>query len=135
MRLLIASDVAAEGINLHFLCHKMVHFDIPWSLMTFQQRNGRIDRYGQEREPWIVYLRTEADNEKIRGDNRILELLIEKDRQAATNIGDPSAFMGVYDEREEEVITANAMEDGLTPVESRYSCLDGFSPTDAAFAV
>ena len=54
VRLLLASDVASEGINLHFLSYKMIHFDIPWSLMVFQQRNGRIDRYGQEREPAIV---------------------------------------------------------------------------------
>jgi len=51
VRLLLASDIAAEGINLHFLSHKLVHFDIPWSFMTFQQRNGRVDRYGQERRP------------------------------------------------------------------------------------
>jgi hypothetical protein len=112
VRLLLASDVASEGINLHFLCYKMIHFDIPWSFMCFQQRNGRIDRYGQEREPWIVYLMTESDNEKIKGDNRILELLITKDEQAVKNIGDPSALMGVYDIEEEENITASAIEKG-----------------------
>lgn len=112
VRLLLASDVASEGINLHFLCYKMIHFDIPWSFMCFQQRNGRIDRYGQEREPWIVYLMTESNNEKIKGDNRILELLITKDEQAVKNIGDPSALMGVYDMEEEENITASAIEAG-----------------------
>ncbi len=112
VRLLLASDVASEGINLHFLCHKMIHFDIPWSFMCFQQRNGRIDRYGQEREPRIVYLMTESDSEKIKGDNRILELLITKDEQAVKNIGDPSALMGVYDMDEEENITAAAIEAG-----------------------
>ncbi len=112
VRLLLASDVASEGINLHFLCHKMIHFDIPWSFMCFQQRNGRIDRYGQEREPRIVYLMTESDSEKIKGDNRILELLITKDEQAVKNIGDPSALMGVYDMEEEENITAAAIESG-----------------------
>ena len=112
VRLLLASDVASEGINLHFLCHKMIHFDIPWSFMCFQQRNGRIDRYGQEREPRIVYLMTESVSDKIKGDNRILELLITKDDQAVKNIGDPSALMGVYDMDEEERITAAAIEAG-----------------------
>ena len=101
VRLLIASDVASEGINLHYLCHRLVHFDIPWSLMVFQQRNGRIDRYGQEKRPEIVYLVTESGNDKINGDMRILEVLIEKDQQASKNIGDPSAFMKVYDINEE----------------------------------
>ena len=48
VRILVASDLASEGINLHHQSHKLIHFDIPWSLMTFQQRNGRIDRYGQK---------------------------------------------------------------------------------------
>jgi len=115
LRLLLASDVASEGINLHFLCHRMIHFDIPWSLMVFQQRNGRIDRYGQEREPQIVYLMTESNNNKIKGDNRILELLIQKDEMAAQNIGDPSALMGVYDIEQEELFTAAAIEEGDSP--------------------
>ena len=114
VRLLLASDVASEGINLHFLCHRMIHFDIPWSLMVFQQRNGRIDRYGQEREPAIIYLITESQNEEIKGDNRILQLLIQKDEQAVKNIGDPSALMGVYDIELEENITAQAIEEGIT---------------------
>ncbi len=115
VRLLIASDVASEGINLHYLSHRMIHFDIPWSLMVFQQRNGRIDRYGQECTPHILYLVTESLNAKIRGDTRILELLIQKDEQAVKNIGDPSALMGVYDIEEEEKITARAIEQGQSP--------------------
>ncbi len=117
VRLLIASDVASEGINLHYLCHRMIHFDIPWSLMVFQQRNGRIDRYGQEKAPEIVYLVTESAHEKINGDTRILELLIKKDDEAVRNIGDPSTFMGVYDIEEEEKITAAAIERGATAEE------------------
>ena len=113
VRLLICSDVASEGINLHYLSHRMVHFDIPWSLMVFQQRNGRIDRYGQEYAPHIIYLMTDCANGQIKGDNRILEILIEKDEQAMKNIGDPSVFMGVYDSEAEELITAKAIEEGL----------------------
>lgn len=114
LRLLVASDVASEGINLHYQCHRMIHFDIPWSLMTFQQRNGRIDRYGQREVPRILYLYTVSENEKLRGDTRILELLIERDEQATKNIGDPSALQGVYDVEEQERITADAIERGVT---------------------
>ena len=112
VRLLIASDVASEGINLHYLSHRLIHFDIPWSLMVFQQRNGRVDRYGQEKTPHILYLISQSDNAKIKGDMRILELLIKKDDEAVKNIGDPSALMGVYDIDEEEKITADAIEAG-----------------------
>ena len=110
IRILIATDVASEGINLHYLSHRLIHFDIPWSLMVFQQRNGRVDRYGQEKEPEIYYMQTLSNDEKFKGDNRILEILIQKDEQAALNIGDPSAFMNVYDEKEEEAIVAEAIE-------------------------
>ena len=112
LRLLICSDVASEGINLHYQCHRLIHFDMPWSLMVFQQRNGRVDRYGQERTPHIVYLVTESANETIRGDTRILEVLADKDEQAHRNIGDPSAFMRVYDIDAEEEITRDAIAAG-----------------------
>lgn len=110
VRLLIASDVASEGINLHFQSHRLVHFDIPWSLMVFQQRNGRVDRYGQTKTPLIAYLFNEVEHPRLKGDLRILEILTEKDEQAAKNIGDPSIFMGLYDEAEETRRVATAIE-------------------------
>ena len=82
IRVLLCSDVAAEGLNLHYFCHRLVHFDLPWSLMVFQQRNGRIDRYGQKQPPQIVYQFTETGVDGIPGDLRILEILQAKDDQA-----------------------------------------------------
>lgn len=114
IRLLICSDVASEGINLHFLCHRMIHFDLPWSLMVYQQRNGRIDRYGQEKTPLIQYLRIETANEHIEGEQRILTRLAEKDEAAAKNIDDPLALSGAYDVESQEAQTAQAIEEGLS---------------------
>ena len=114
IRLLICSDVASEGLNLHYFSHRLIHYDIPWSLMVFQQRNGRIDRYGQTRTPEIYYLQTTSQNKKIRGDNRILELLTHKDQEVQNSIGDPSEFTHRYDSESEERQTAQAMEDGLS---------------------
>jgi superfamily II DNA/RNA helicase len=115
LRVLLCSDVASEGLNLHYFCHRLVHFDLPWSLMVFQQRNGRVDRYGQKHQPHIVYLFTEAVTEKIKGDLRILEILERKDEQANLNLGDPSAFLNVYDPDKEAEKVSDFMADGLTP--------------------
>lgn len=115
MRVLLCSDVASEGLNLHYFCHRLVHFDLPWSLMVFQQRNGRVDRYGQERQPHIVYLFTDTVNEKVRGDLRILEILEAKDEQALLNLGDPSAFLNVFDPDKEAEKVGGFMARGLSP--------------------
>ena len=148
VRLLICSDVASEGINLHYHCHRLIHFDMPWSLMVFAQRNGRVDRYGQERMPQIVYLTTRSANEVILGDMRVLEVLKRKDEQAYRNIGDPSAFMKVHDIDEEEAITAKTIagstsadlfDADLTPTESEGDSLlalfTATPPADTASSV
>ncbi len=115
IRILLASDMASEGLNLHYLSHKLIHFDIPWALLKFQQRNGRIDRYGQEREPHVWYLVGHPKQEKIKGDLRILERLIERDNAAHENIGDPSVFMGTNIEERQEDVVAEAIESGESP--------------------
>jgi superfamily II DNA or RNA helicase len=115
IRVLLCSDVASEGLNLHYFSHRLVHFDLPWSLMVFQQRNGRVDRYGQKHQPHIVYLFTEAVTEHIKGDLRILEILQNKDDQANKNLGDPSAFLNVFDPEKEAAKVGDFMAEGLSP--------------------
>ena len=115
VRVLLCSDVASEGLNLHYFCHRLVHFDLPWSLMVFQQRNGRVDRYGQTRQPRIVYLFTETGIERIKGDLRILEILQTKDEQANKNLGDPASFLHVFDPEKEAAKVADIMAAGTSP--------------------
>lgn len=112
IRVLVASDVASEGLNLHYLSHRMIHFDIPWSLMVFQQRNGRIDRYGQKQRPDIRYLMIESDNKRIHGDMRILEILVTKEEQALKNIGDPAMLLGKFNIEDEELVITETIENG-----------------------
>ncbi len=115
MRVLLCSDVASEGLNLHYFCHRLVHFDLPWSLMVFQQRNGRVDRYGQRQQPRITYLFTETTVERIKGDLRILEILQTKDEQANKNLGDPASFLHVYDPDKEAAKVEEAMAAHVAP--------------------
>lgn len=114
IRILVASDVASEGINLHYLSHRLIHFDIPWSLMVFQQRNGRIDRYGQKEKPNIRYFLIQSSNSKIKGDSRIVEVLIQKEEQAYKNIGDPTLLMGKFNVEEEEQEVAESIENNIS---------------------
>ena len=113
VRILIATEVASEGLNLHYLSHKLIHFDIPWSLMTLQQRNGRIDRYGQTRSPEIRYLLTRSQVAGMDEVERIIQVLLRKDEQAMVNIGDPSVFMGVFDPEAEEQVIEQVIADGM----------------------
>ena len=112
IRVLVASDVASEGLNLHYLSHRLIHFDIPWSLMVFQQRNGRIDRYGQQKRPDIRYFLIDSNNKRMQMDMRIIEILITKEEQAFKNIGDPSLLLGKFSIEDEELVVADAIEGG-----------------------
>lgn len=114
IRILIASDMASEGLNLHFQCHRLIHFDLPWSLLRFQQRNGRIDRYGQDRAPQISYFVGESTHPKVR-QMWVLEKLVAKDIAAQEGVGDPAVFLGAGDAEEEEKVVAEAVAGEIGP--------------------
>lgn len=114
VRLLLATDVASEGVNLHYYCNHLIHFDIPWSLITLEQRNGRIDRYGQNHTPHIYYLLTKSQDEDIKGDFRILNKLIEKEEEAHKNLGDAATIMQLFNPQEEEEFIERELAEGKT---------------------
>ncbi len=134
VRVLVASDVASEGLNLHYLSHRLIHFDIPWSLMVFRQRNGRIDRYGQQKRPDIRYMLIESINKRIKGDLRIIEILIAKEEQAQKNIGDPALLFGKFTIEDEERVVMKVIETG-SDAEAFEKTLDSgeeeFNPFEA----
>ncbi len=84
----MTGDVASEGVNLHAQCHELIHYDIPWSLIRIEQRNGRIDRYGQSVSPQITTLLLDPSDPGFSGDVRVLTRLMEKEDQAHRALGD-----------------------------------------------
>lgn len=54
--ILVSTDATAEGLNLHRRCHHLVHVELPYNPNRLEQRNGRIDRYGQTEIPRVRYL-------------------------------------------------------------------------------
>ena len=136
LRVLITGDVASEGVNLHAQCHDLVHFDIPWSLIRIEQRNGRIDRYGQKKSPQIATIALVPSDPKFSGDIRVLTRLMEKEDEAHRALGDVGSLMGKHTpDAEEEVIRrvlagSKTLEEAVQTPEQ----VMGSSTLDALFA-
>ena len=71
--ILIATEAAAEGINLQF-CSLMVNYDMPWNPQRIEQRIGRIHRYGQKHDVVVINFLNKANE----ADQRVYELLDQK---------------------------------------------------------
>jgi len=71
--ILIATEAAAEGINLQF-CSLVVNYDLPWNPQRIEQRIGRCHRYGQKCDVVVVNFL----NKKNAADQRVYQLLDEK---------------------------------------------------------
>lgn len=88
--ILLATDAAGEGLNLQDACHVVVHYELPWNPNRLEQRNGRVDRYGQQDVVEISYL--------YLGDTRdeeILQRLREKLATITVQLGSSSDVLGV----------------------------------------
>jgi superfamily II DNA or RNA helicase len=109
LRVLVTSDIASEGVNLHKQCNHLIHFDLPWSLITLEQRNGRIDRYGQVHPPEVRYLVYSPADLEIASDVRIVSKLVAKEDAAHRALGDAGSIMGLYSESSEEIAIISAL--------------------------
>jgi hypothetical protein len=54
--LLVATDAASEGLNLHQRCRRVINLELPWTPLRLEQRIGRVDRLGQRRTVHAVHL-------------------------------------------------------------------------------
>lgn len=109
IKLFLASDAGSQGVNLHYFCNQMFNYDIPWSIITLDQRNGRIDRFGQTKTPFIYYLIAESQSDDVQGDIRIVERLKEKEEEVHKSLGDAGSVMGFYDQQQESRLVEKAI--------------------------
>jgi superfamily II DNA/RNA helicase len=87
VRVLVTGDVASEGVNMHRQCHHLIHYDLPWSLIRIEQRNGRIDRYGQEHQPEFAALILTSEIVGAKDDTTVAEKLLNREEQAHRSLG------------------------------------------------
>jgi superfamily II DNA or RNA helicase len=74
-RILVATDCLSEGINLQSLFDAVVHYDLSWNPTRHQQREGRVDRFGQQ-SPIVRSVTIFGDNSAI--DGAVLQVILRK---------------------------------------------------------
>lgn len=118
VRMLFTGDVASEGVNLHRQCHQLVHYDVPWSLIRIEQRNGRIDRYGQAYQPQFRALILTSEVDGAKDDRTVAERLLEREDEAHRSLGTAEAVSGLYRAEAEEKSLIQDLLRGRTVDES-----------------
>jgi superfamily II DNA or RNA helicase len=86
---LLATDAAGEGLNLHHRCRFVVNLELPWNPMRLEQRIGRVDRIGQSRTVHAMHLVA-----RDTGEPRILERLKARVARAQADIDAPDPIGG-----------------------------------------
>ena len=109
-RVLLSTEVAAEGVDLQF-CDAIVNYDLPWNPMRVEQRIGRIDRFGQEAEAIAVASFNVSDTI----DSRILDRLYHRINVFRESIGElEPIFRQAIPELQADIFAKD-----LTPAEQR----------------
>lgn len=91
-KIMIATEAAAEGINLQF-CAMVVNYDLPWNPQRIEQRIGRCHRYGQKNDVVVVNF-LNVNNE---ADRRVQELLDQKFQLFQGVFGASDEILGVIE--------------------------------------
>jgi ERCC4-related helicase len=102
VRVLLTGDVASEGVNMHHQCHHLIHYDLPWSLIRIEQRNGRIDRYGQEHQPGFAALILTSATPGAMDDTTVAEKLLRREETAHLQLGTAEGVTRQFTAKKEE---------------------------------
>lgn len=85
-RLLVATDCLSEGVNLQQSFDTVIHYDLSWNPPRHEQREGRVDRFGQKREvvrATLIY----GENNPV--DGAVLEVILRKAEKIREELGVP----------------------------------------------
>ena len=84
-RVLVATDCLSEGINLQEKFNAVIHYDLPWNPNRLEQREGRVDRYGQRLSPQVKAVLLYGEDNPV--DGAVIKVLLEKAREIYKTLG------------------------------------------------
>lgn len=83
VRILLATDAASEGSDFQRYCRNIIHYEIPWNPVRLEQRNGRIDRHGQQADEVRIHHFVFRNHE----DSEFLKRIVEKVETIRSDLG------------------------------------------------
>lgn len=125
LRILLVTDVASEGINLQNNCRYIIHYDIPWNPVRLEQRNGRVDRYGQTRDVTVFHYVSDEE-----ADLKFLEKVVHKVEQIREDLGsvgelfDETIKEYFFNEKNDDKQALSYLDE-IKPLEHKSQDLDG----------
>lgn len=111
VRVLLATDAASEGLNLHHRCRLVINLELPWTPVRLEQRIGRVERLGQQKRVHAVHLLAAATCEEAS-----VAMLLSRMQRVANVLGSMRA--AAYEERIASVSIGESPDDApeATPV-------------------
>ena len=109
VRVLVATDAAAEGLNLQETARLLLHYEVPWNPSRLEQRNGRIDRHGQARKVFCYHF-TSADDADLKFLGRVVDK-VHAIREDLGSMGE--VFDAAFQRRFEDLEDADEVVKGL----------------------
>jgi SNF2 family DNA or RNA helicase len=125
---MIATEAAAEGINLQF-CSMVVNYDLPWNPQRIEQRIGRCHRYGQRHDVVVVNFL----NKNNAADQRVYELLAEKFKLFSGVFGASDEVLGAIEsgvEFEKRIVSIYQTCRSVADIEEAFERLRSEMETD-----
>jgi superfamily II DNA or RNA helicase len=129
-RVLVATDCLSEGINLHELFTAVLHYDLPWNPNRLEQREGRVDRFGQTADLVKTFLLYSKDNPV---DGVVLNVILRKVKEIKKSTGTTVAFPEDSQSVIDTITQSLLLDDKYSPSASRDSQVEfEFMETETA---
>ncbi|MCL5052792.1 MAG: DEAD/DEAH box helicase [Gammaproteobacteria bacterium] len=129
-RVLVATDCLSEGINLQDYFNSVIHYDLSWNPTRHEQREGRVDRFGQPSKEVRVITCYGNDN---RIDGLVMEVLLRKHQSIRNSLGisipvpgDPNTVV--------ETLIRGVLSEGERLGEGTQLTLEGLGPAEREIA-
>jgi len=116
----MATDAAAEGLNLQETARYLLHYDVPFNPSRLEQRNGRLDRHGQARDVTVFHFETRDD-----ADLKFLAHVVNKVTRSARLGSAGEVFETAFQRR---FVAGDEVEDVERDLDSTLEAVKGGHP-------